>query len=70
MQQKDQNISQEVQQNDQNVIPESETKRSKLVRITCVSVSSKGREEIFLTQFASGLRRLLFLCLAVVSVFV
>ena len=60
MQQKDQNISQEVQQNDQNVIPESETKRSKLARITCVSVSSKGREEIFLTQFASGLRRLSF----------
>ena len=60
MQQKDQNISQEVQQNDQNVIPESETKRSKLIRITCVSVSSKGREEIFLTQFASGLRRLAF----------
>ena len=28
---------------------------------TCVSVSSKGREEIFLTQFASGLRRLVFL---------
>ena len=62
MEQKDQNISQEVQQNDQNVIPESETKRSKLVRITCVSVSSKGREEIFLTQFASGLRRLSFFC--------
>ena len=57
MQQKDQNISQEVQQNDQNVIPESETK---LVRITCVSVSSKRREEIFLTPFASGLRRLSF----------
>ena len=40
MEQKDQNISQEVQQNDQNIIPGSETKKIKTCKKVLVFQSS------------------------------